>query len=148
MAMRRLLKERKDLMENPVEGIQAAPVSDTDMFNWRGSVVGPEGSPYEGGNFFLDIVFPAEYPFKPPKVTFSTKIFHPNVNDNGGVCLDTLKDNWTPSLTIGKVLMTVQQLMMDPNADSALVPEIGTMIRENPEAFRTKAKEWTKQYAT
>ena len=50
------------------------------------------GTPYEGGVFFLNIHFPNDYPFKPPKLTFSTRIYHPNINSNGSICLDILKD--------------------------------------------------------
>ena len=64
---------------------------------------GPGQSPYNGGIFFLNIVFPPEYPFKPPRVSFTTKIYHPNINDKGGICLDILKENWSPALTISKV---------------------------------------------
>ena len=64
--------------------------------------MGPEDSPYTGGVFFLNIHFPTDYPFKPPKVTFVTRIYHPNINSNGGICLDILKDQWSPALTISK----------------------------------------------
>jgi len=59
-------------------------------------------SPYSGGVFFLSITFPTDYPFKPPKVSFSTKIYHPNINANGSICLDILRDQWSPALTISK----------------------------------------------
>ena len=66
-------------------------------------LLGPSQSPYNGGIFFLNIIFPPEYPFKPPRVFFTTKIYHPNINDKGGICLDILKENWSPALTISKV---------------------------------------------
>ena len=72
-------------------------------------------SPYDGGVFFLDINFPQDYPFKPPKVRFQTKIYHCNVNDKGGICLDILKDNWSPALTVSKVLLSICSLLTDPN---------------------------------
>jgi ubiquitin-protein ligase len=59
-------------------------------------------SPYSGGVFFLSITFPVDYPFKPPKVSFTTKIYHPNINANGSICLDILRDQWSPALTISK----------------------------------------------
>lgn len=59
-------------------------------------------SPYSGGVFFLSIAFPTDYPFKPPKVSFITKIYHPNINANGSICLDILRDQWSPALTISK----------------------------------------------
>lgn len=68
--------------------------------------MGPPDSPYQGGVFFLTIHFPTDYPFKPPKVAFSTRIYHPNINSNGSICLDILRSQWSPALTIskGKVL--------------------------------------------
>src|SRR5580704_15792690 len=59
-------------------------------------------SPYSGGVFFLSIHFPTDYPFKPPKVNFTTRIYHPNINSNGSICLDILRDQWSPALTISK----------------------------------------------
>jgi ubiquitin-conjugating enzyme E2 D/E len=82
------------------------PVGD-DLFHWQATIMGPEESPYTGGVFFLDIHFPADYPFKPPKVSFTTRIYHCNINSNGGICLDILKDQWSPALTISKVLLSV-----------------------------------------
>ena len=65
--------------------------------------MGPGESPFAGGVFFVNIHFPPDYPFKPPKVSFQTKVYHPNVNSQGSICLDILKDQWSPALTISKV---------------------------------------------
>lgn len=65
--------------------------------------MGPPESPYQGGVFFLTIHFPTDYPFKPPKVAFTTRIYHPNINSNGSICLDILRSQWSPALTISKV---------------------------------------------
>lgn len=62
-------------------------------------------SPFQGGVFFLSIHFPTDYPFKPPKVNFTTRIYHPNINSNGSICLDILRDQWSPALTISKGLL-------------------------------------------
>lgn len=88
-------------------------------------------SPYQNGVFFLTIHFPTDYPFKPPKVSedhqtthplpwlcvtvqlqhslpvlsqvaFTTKIYHPNINSNGSICLDILRSQWSPALTVSK----------------------------------------------
>merc|ERR1712084_97014 len=85
---------------------------------------GPADSAYAGGVFFLNIVFPADYPFKPPKCHFTTKIYHCNVNANGAICLDILKDQWSPALTISKVLLSISSLLCDANPSDPLVPEI------------------------
>lgn len=72
--------------------------------------MGPGDSPYSGGVFFLAIHFPTDYPFKPPKVNFTTRIYHPNINSNGSICLDILRDQWSPALTISKGMHTPHQL--------------------------------------
>ena len=102
MALERILGELGELLSNPVDNLSVGPVGD-DLFHWQATIMGPDDSPYSGGVFFLDIHFPADYPFKPPKVSFTTRIYHCNINSNGGICLDILKDQWSPALTISKV---------------------------------------------
>jgi ubiquitin-conjugating enzyme E2 D/E len=92
MALKRVQKELTDLRRDPPATCSAGPVDESNYFNWVASIMGPEDSPYQGGVFFLNIVFPSDYPFKPPKLTFTTRIYHPNVNSNGSICLDILKD--------------------------------------------------------
>ena len=112
------------------------------------TIVGPEGSPYEGGTFFLNINFPEEYPFKPPKVTFQTRIYHCNINSNGSICLDILKDNWSPALSISKVLLSICSLLTDANPDDPLVAQIANEYTSDRKKHDKTAKEWTKRYAT
>uniref|UniRef100_A0A8C5RPX3 UBC core domain-containing protein n=1 Tax=Laticauda laticaudata TaxID=8630 RepID=A0A8C5RPX3_LATLA len=92
----------------------AGPKGD-NIYEWRSTILGPPGSVYEGGVFFLDITFSSDYPFKPPKVTFWTRIYHCNINSQGVICLDILKDNWSPALTISKVLLSICSLLTDCN---------------------------------
>ena len=110
--------------------------------------MGPEDSPYAGGVFFLNIHFPPDYPFKPPKVSFTTKIYHPNINSNGSICLDILKDQWSPALTISKVLLSISSLLTYPNPDDPLVPEIATIYKSDRDRYNATAREWTGRYAT
>ena len=93
--------------------------------------MGPSDSPYQDGVFHLNIHFPTDYPFKPPKITFITKIYHPNINSNGVICLDILKNQWSPALTISKVLLSICSLICDPNPDDPLVPEIANLYKSN-----------------
>merc|ERR1712130_678276 len=92
---------------------------------------GPSDSPYAGGVFKLNVKFLQEYPFKPPSIKFETKIYHCNVNKSGGICLDILKDNWSPALTLGKVLLSICSLLTDPNPDDPLVPDIAKLYKSN-----------------
>ncbi|MBA0862988.1 hypothetical protein Goshw_015196, partial [Gossypium schwendimanii] len=101
MASKRILKELKDLQKDPPTSCSAGPVAE-DMFHWQATIMGPPDSPYSGGVFLVTIHFPPDYPFKPPKVAFRTKVFHPNINSNGSICLDILKEQWSPALTISK----------------------------------------------
>ena len=109
--------------------------------------MGPEDSPYQGGIFFLDIHFPSDYPWKPPKCTFITKVYHTNISSSGQICVDFLMDQWSPGLTIGKVLLNIYYFLTDPNPDDPLVPEIANILKTNKEQYEKNAREWTKKYA-
>ena len=141
------MKEYNDLQRDPPVGCSAGPCTDDDMYKWQGYIAGPEGTPYAGGVFFLNIEFPNDYPFKPPKVTFTTKVYHPNVSNSGSICVDILKDQWSPALTISKVLISISTLLDDPNPEDPLVPDIAQQYLSNREAYNEKAKEWTQLYA-
>lgn len=138
--------ELVDLGKDPPANCSAGPVGD-DMFHWQATIMGPDESPYAGGVFFLDIHFPADYPFKPPKVHFTTRIYHCNINSNGGICLDILKDQWSPALTISKVLLSICSLLTDPNPDDPLVPDIAQLLKTDKARHDSTAREWTSKYA-
>jgi len=109
--------------------------------------VGPDDSPFSGGVFFLNIHFPTDYPFKPPKCNFTTRIYHPNINSNGSICVDILKDQWSPALTISKVLLSISSLMTEANPDDPLVPEIAHIYKSDKAKYEATAREWTRKYA-
>ncbi|CAL5433280.1 unnamed protein product [Camellia sinensis] len=146
MASKRILKELKDLQKDPPTSCSAGPVAE-DMFHWQATIMGPPDSPYAGGVFLVTIHFPPDYPFKPPKVAFRTKVFHPNINSNGSICLDILKEQWSPALTISKVLLSICSLLTDPNPDDPLVPEIAHMYKTDRSKYETTARSWTQKYA-
>ena len=142
-----LQKELDELIKNPPTNCSAGTV-DNDLFHWRASIIGPEDTPYDGGIFDLDIYFPVNYPFKAPKCNFITKIYHPNINSQGGICLDILKDNWSPALTVNKLLLSISSLLTDPNPDDPLEVEIAKLYKSNREEYNRRAKEFTLFYAS
>jgi ubiquitin-conjugating enzyme E2 D/E len=146
MALKRLQKELSDMMLDPPANCSAG-VLDEDLFQWKATIIGPEDTPYHGGVFNLSIHFPPEYPFKSPKINFKTKIYHPNINAAGQICLDILKDQWSPALSISKVLLSICSLLNDPNPDDPLVTDIANEYKNNKEKFIENARNWTLHYA-
>eukprot|EP01105_Mastigella_eilhardi_P028146 TRINITY_DN90_c0_g1_i3.p1 TRINITY_DN90_c0_g1~~TRINITY_DN90_c0_g1_i3.p1 ORF type:complete len:175 (-),score=42.62 TRINITY_DN90_c0_g1_i3:85-534(-) len=146
-ALKRIQKELKDIERDPPTNCSAGPVAE-DLFHWQATIMGPDGSSYQGGVFFLDIHFPSDYPFKPPKITFTTKVYHPNINRNGAICLDILKDQWSPALTISRVLLSISSLLTDPNPNDPLDPESAHLYKTNRARFDQVAREYTAKYAT
>ncbi|EXJ77596.1 hypothetical protein A1O3_09823 [Capronia epimyces CBS 606.96] len=104
-------------------------------------VTGAEGTPYSRGLWRLHLKMPHDYPKSPPKAMFKTRIYHPNVEETtGAVCLETLKRDWDPKLTLKDILVTISCLLIQPNPDSALNAAAGALIQEDYEAFSTQAK--------
>ena len=146
-AEKRLQKELTDLLNTvDAETCSAGPLAD-DIFNWQGTIIGPKDTVYEGGVWFLTIEFPKNYPFKPPILKFKNKIYHPNISERGGICLDILKDNWSPALTIGKVLLSISSLLTEPNPMDPLSPQVAKEYIHRRELFNRRAREWTNKYA-
>ena len=146
MAAKRVRKELREIQKDTPSNCSAGPEKD-DLFDWAAVIMGPQGSVYQGGVFRLRIRFPPDYPFKPPKITFQTKIYHPNVNEKGGICLDILKDQWSPALTVSKVLLSISSLLTDPNPDDPLVPDIAKLYLTNRVEYNRVAREWVHKYA-
>ena len=144
--VKRINKEYAE-MRDPPQNISAGPVSESDMTNWVATIIGPSGSPYEGGIFNLTIKYPNDYPFKPPKISFTTKVYHPNIDQQGSICLDILKDQWSPALTTSRVLLSISSLLTDPNPNDPLVADVAREYTSNKPLFEKNAREWTKQYA-
>ncbi|XP_010463158.1 PREDICTED: probable ubiquitin-conjugating enzyme E2 31 [Camelina sativa] len=142
-AIQRINAEHKAMASNT----SVYSVGIDDAFKWHATIYGPQGTPYAGGIFRINIEFPEDYPFKPPKYTFGTRIYHPNINSNGSICLDILKDKWTPSLTVEKALLSISALLAAPNPDDPLVPEIGEQFKNDRFKFDQTARKWTEQYA-
>jgi ubiquitin-conjugating enzyme E2 D/E len=130
-AIKRLRSELIEITNNSPYGITAGPVDDSNIFEWLSTLIGPKGTPYEDALFNLKIIFPKDYPFHPPKIIFITPIYHCNINKKGEICLDILKDNWSPALTIDKVLLSISSLLAEPNPDDPLCPDISHLYKTN-----------------
>jgi len=145
--VKRITKELKDIQKDPPTGISAGPRGES-IHEWEAIICGPPDTPYTGGTFKLHLNFPNEYPFRPPKVRFLTRVFHPNINANGEICLDILRDNWSPALTASRVLLSISSLLADPNPDDPLVPDIAILYRNNRKVYEATAREWTTRFAS
>ncbi|KAL9455412.1 hypothetical protein AB3S75_010770 [Citrus x aurantiifolia] len=143
---KRIQREMAELNMDPPQDCSAGPKGD-NLYNWVATIIGPAGTPYEGGIFFLDITFPTDYPFKPPKVAFLTRIYHCNVDSAGNVNLDILKDSWSPALTITKVVLAVRSMFTNPSLHNPIVPGIAHLYLEDKAKHDQLAAEWTLRFA-
>jgi ubiquitin-conjugating enzyme E2 N len=143
----RILKETQKLQSDPIVGIYAEPHKDNARF-FDVMIAGPKDSPYEGGLFKLQLYLPEDYPMVPPKVLFMTKIYHPNIDFLGKICLDVLKTNWSPALQIRSVLLSIQCLLSEPNTADPLNEQVNEhWLRDKNDAQKT-AREWTLKHAS
>lgn len=144
---RRIIKETQRLLSEPAPGISASP-SEENLRYFNVMILGPSQSPFEGGVFKLELFLPEEYPMAAPKVRFLTKIYHPNIDKLGRICLDILKDKWSPALQIRTVLLSIQALLSAPNPDDPLAENVAKHWKSNQAEAIATAKEWTQLYAT
>jgi len=143
---RRIIKETQRLKNEPVAGIEATP-DESNARYFHVVVIGPKDSPYEGGTFKLELFLPEEYPMSAPKVRFMTKIYHPNIDKLGRICLDILKDKWSPALQIRTVLLSIQALLSAPNPDDPLANDVAEQWKNNEVQAIETAKQWTRIHA-
>eukprot|EP00295_Goniomonas_pacifica_P009078 CAMPEP_0175841846 /NCGR_PEP_ID=MMETSP0107_2-20121207/20156_1 /TAXON_ID=195067 ORGANISM="Goniomonas pacifica, Strain CCMP1869" /NCGR_SAMPLE_ID=MMETSP0107_2 /ASSEMBLY_ACC=CAM_ASM_000203 /LENGTH=159 /DNA_ID=CAMNT_0017155859 /DNA_START=18 /DNA_END=497 /DNA_ORIENTATION=+ len=139
-AVLRLLSDLREMQKDAPEGASAAPVNDSNLFVWNGTVFGPSDTPWEGGIFSLRLTFCDQYPDKPPKVRFTTKMFHPNVYQDGTLCLDIISNKWSPSYTVGSVLTSIQSLLTDPNCASPANPEAAEQYLKDRTSYNRKVR--------
>lgn len=136
-ARRRLMRDFKRIASDPPAGVSATP-DETDIMKWEAVIFGPEGTVWEGGVFKLKMVFTEEYPMLPPNVTFRTAVFHPNVYSSGDICLDILKNQWSPAFDVGMLLVSIQSLLADPNPSSAANADAASMFEKNRGAYNER----------
>eukprot|EP00656_Telonema_subtile_P019062 TRINITY_DN2035_c0_g1_i1.p1 TRINITY_DN2035_c0_g1~~TRINITY_DN2035_c0_g1_i1.p1 ORF type:complete len:151 (-),score=24.25 TRINITY_DN2035_c0_g1_i1:330-782(-) len=148
MAMpKRIVKETARLMQEPPPGVSATPFEDNLRY-FNVIIAGPSESTYEGGIFSLELFLPEDYPMVPPKVRFLTKIYHPNIDVLGRICLDILKDKWSPALQIRTVLLSIQALMSSPNPDDPLANDVADHWNNDEADALETARRWTMEFAT
>lgn len=149
--IKRLAKEHKDLKNDSdckKNGITLDIAKLNDFTKWKATIVGPSDTPYEEGIFQLDISIPPDYPFVAPNIRFLTQIYHPNISRNGEICVDILKSNWSPVLTLSKSLLSIVALLGNPNPDDPLHAESANLYKTNREEFNRKARQMVRDFAS
>ena len=147
---KRLVKEYKDVLNSKElleNRISIGLVDESDFTKWKATIIGADDTPYKGGIFNLEVTITPQYPFKPPIVKFITRVYHPNINSNGDICLDILKHNWSPALTLDKVLLSIQMLLSNPNADDPLDASSAGIYKADKAKFDKTVREYVIKYA-
>ena len=143
----RIKKEYQDLQKEKNSNVLVKLVNN-DYRHWKGRIKGPIDTCYQGGIFDVDIIIPDDYPFKPPKMKFDTKIWHPNISSvTGAICLDILKNEWTPALTIRTALISLQALMCEPVPNDPQDAVVAKQYMSDIKLFNQTAKHWVEEYA-
>uniref|UniRef100_A0ACD5Z6K5 Uncharacterized protein n=1 Tax=Avena sativa TaxID=4498 RepID=A0ACD5Z6K5_AVESA len=148
MSTKRIRKELSSLWIDPPAFCRPGASPVTDPCHFEVIIDGPAGSPYAGGTFPVDVVIPKDYPFKPPKLTFKTKVYHPNINSEGKMFVDIFMSNWTPALTISTVLHSVVSVLYDPLLDLPVRHGVALQYVHEPAVFEKKARECTRRHAS
>jgi len=153
-AVRALGLELKSLQDDPLEGIRARLINDDNMFEWEVALFGPPETLYQGGYFKAHMKFPRDYPYSPPSVRFVTKVWHPNVYENGDLCISILHppvddpqsgelpcERWNPTQNVRTILLSVVSLLNEPNTFSPANVDASVMFRRWKES-KGKDKEY------
>ncbi|KIS69968.1 uncharacterized protein UMAG_10164 [Mycosarcoma maydis] len=142
-----LLRELTALQVNPPPDIRVS-LSESDMLSFQAYILGPSSTPYAGGYFRIAFDFTnVDFPTHPPRCTFATPIFHPNVSRSGDICVSSLKKDWKKEYGIERILTTIKCLLIEPNPDSALDAEASRLMQENWDHYAETASLWTSVHA-
>ncbi|CAL8092825.1 unnamed protein product [Calicophoron daubneyi] len=141
-AIKALQKELMELNAAPVEGFKVNASGVENMFIWDVAIFGPPMTLYEGGYFKARLFFPNDYPYSPPSIQFLSKMFHPNIYENGEVCISILhspgedpqsgelaSERWNPTQNVRTILLSVISLLNEPNIHSAAYVEASVLYR-------------------
>lgn len=129
---------------DPPQGVTGAPM-DNNILVWQAVIFGPDDTPWEGGTFKLMLEFTEDYPNKAPSVRFLTKMFHPNIYNDGQICLDILQNQWSPIYDISAILTSIQSLLCDPNPASPANSEASRLYSENRREYNRRVREIVEQ---
>lgn len=147
MHSKRIQKEIADLRKSSNSDIiTIEPQPGNDLSKWTGTLLKPP-EPYSGGIYKLKITIPPDYPFKPPHIVFDTPIFHPNISQDGIICVDILKNNWSPALTLERIMLSIMMLLETPNPDDPLDAGAASLYKRNREEYNKRVKEHVSKYA-
>jgi ubiquitin-conjugating enzyme E2 G2 len=147
-AVKRLVTEYRDLSFHSPEGIVAGPITEDNFFEWEAMIIGPEGTPHAGGIFCATLSFPRDYPLSPPKMRFTTEMFHPNIYTDGQVCISILhppgddpnlyessNERWSPVQSVEKILLSVMSMLAEPNDESSANLEAAKCYRTQRDVY-------------
>ena len=142
-----LMSIKQELMSGENPNILSVEQDEKELTHWFTLVKGPKDTAYEDGIFKLEINFPSNFPFAPPKINFLTKVYHPNVSNDGGICLDILKNQWSPALSVSKVLLSICSLLSEPNPNDPLNSPVARVYKDDKKLFDKTVKEYVAKYS-
>jgi ubiquitin-conjugating enzyme E2 I len=137
-------QERKKWRKDHPIGFYARPLAkgdgSSDLFKWEAGIPGKKKTDWEGGLFKVVLHFSPDYPSKAPLVKFTPPIFHPNVYQDGEVCLSILTDEWAPGISVKAILVGVQDLLDTPNPRSPANGEANMYFTKSKAAYKNRVK--------
>lgn len=139
--------EVKQLIKKPIEGIEYIEGDDNSISEVHCYISGPKDTPFYGGKFRVKLVLQNDYPASPPRGFFLTRIYHPNVATNGDICVNTLKKDWKPEVTLGHIFQVIRCLLIIPFPESSLNDEAGKLFMDNYDDFARRARIMTEVHA-
>jgi ubiquitin-protein ligase len=143
---KRIIKEIEKIKSGEFNDVDITIPNEKNIKHLNAIVYGPKDTYYYGGKFIIDIILSKDYPLKPPKIKFITKIFHPNIGLNGTICLDILQHKWSPAMSIANVITSIQLLLQEPNPDSPLNSKAASLYKNNINEYSNIVNSWINQY--
>jgi len=145
----RIVSDLKNLLNHDIpETIKNVEINEDDMYSEHFVFLkGPSDTPFEKGTFKISIIMPIDYPYKPPRMSFITNVYHPNISSDGSICIDILKDQWSSALRLNTVILSLSDLLANPNPNDPLVPEIAREYSSHRDRYNNNVIEYVKKYA-